>query len=88
MKGMILLITPSVRGQECAGAVQAATGLPTQVACSLQEAASKLRGEEYSAVIIDQFLLEAEPDESDQMLQHLGAAIPVYVNLAICGIER
>ena len=33
-------------------------------------------------------MLEAEPDDSDQMLQHLGAAIPVYVNFAICGIER
>jgi hypothetical protein len=75
-------------GQECAGAVQAATGLPTQAASSLQEAASKLGGEEYSAVIIDQFLLEAEPDDSDQMLQHLGAAIPDYVNFAISGIER
>jgi hypothetical protein len=88
MKGMILLITPSVRSQECAQAVQAVTGVTTHVAASLPEAASKLRGEEYSAVIIDQFLLEAEPDDSDQMLQHLGAAIPVYVNFAISGIER
>lgn len=88
MRGMILVITPSVRGQECAGAVQAATGLPTQAASSLQEAASKLRDEEYSAVIIDEFLLEAEPEDSDPMLQHLGTAIPLYVNFAISGMER
>jgi len=69
MRGMILVIAPSVRGQQCAGAAQAATGLPTQAAPSLQEAARKLRGDEYAAVIIDQFLLEAEPDDSDQMLQ-------------------
>jgi DNA-binding NtrC family response regulator len=86
--GMILLITPSVRSQECAQAVQAATGHPTHAAPSVQEAASKLREQEYSAVIIDQFLLEAEPDQSEQMLQHLGTAIPVYVNFAISGIER
>ena len=33
-----------------------------------QEAGGKLREQEYSAVIIDQFLLEAEPDGSEQML--------------------
>ena len=88
MKGMILLITPSVRSQECAQAIQAATGRPTHAASTLQEAGSKLREQEYLAVIIDQFLLEAEPDDSDQMLQHLGTAIPVYVNFAISGVER
>jgi hypothetical protein len=85
---MILLITPSARSQECAKAVQTATGRPTYAVSTLQEAVSKLREEEYSAVIIDQFLLEAEPDDSEQMLQHLGMASPVYVNFAICGIER
>jgi hypothetical protein len=88
MEGMILLITPSARSRECAQAVEAATGHPTHVASTLQEAGGKLRSQEYSASIIDQFLLEAEPDESDQMLQHLGTAIPVYVNFAISGIER
>ena len=84
----ILLITPSARSRECAQAVEAATGHATHVALTLQEAGGKLRAQEYSAVIIAQFLLEAEPDESDQMLQHLGTAIPVYVNFAISGIER
>lgn len=84
---MILLITPSARSQECAEAVQSATGHPTEVAATLQQAGSSLRSHEYTAVIVDQFLLEAEPDESDQMLQHLGTAIPVYVNFAISGIE-
>jgi hypothetical protein len=85
---MILLITPSARRQECAQAVAAATRQPTQVVATLQEAVSHLRAQDYSAVVVDQFLLEAEPDESDQMLQHLGGAFPVYVNCAISGVER
>jgi len=56
MKGMILLITPSVRSQECAQAIQAATGQPTHAASTLHEAGSQLREHEYLAVIIDQFL--------------------------------
>ena len=85
---MILLITSSARGQECAQALFAATTLNTQVASTLQAAVAKLREQEYSAVVIDQCLMEAEPDEGEVMLQHLGSAFPVYVNCAISGIER
>jgi len=85
---MILLITPSARGQECAQALLATTTLPTHVASTLHAAVAKLREQEYSAVVIDQCLMEAEPDEGELMLQHLGSAFPVYVNCAISGIER
>lgn len=39
-------------------------------------------------MVVDQFLLEAEPDASDQMLQQLGGAFPVYVDCAVSGVER
>lgn len=85
---MILLITPSSRGQECAQALFTTTNHPTDVASTLHAAVSKLRHQEYAAVVIDQFVLEVEPDEGEQMLQHLGTAFPVYVNCAISGVER
>jgi hypothetical protein len=85
---MILLIRPSARGQECAQALLAKTTLPTQVAPTLQVAVARLREQEFSTVVIDQCLIEAEPDESELILQHLGAAFPAYVNCAISGIER
>ena len=85
---MILLITSSARGQECADALNAATGRDVHWAHTLQEAASRLREQTYSAAVIDQFLLETEPQESDQMIEHLGTAFPVYVNFAISGMDR
>ena len=85
---MILFITPSARSRECVQPLEAATGHPTQVAPTLQAAVGNLRAQDYSAVVVDQVFLEAEPDESDQMLQHLGGAVPVYVNCAISGVER
>jgi hypothetical protein len=88
MKDMILLITPSARIQECAHSLQSGTGCAVDIAVTLQQAGSRLREREYAVVIIDQFLVEAEPDESDQILQHLETAIPVYVNFAISGIDR
>jgi hypothetical protein len=85
---MILVITPTARGQECANALQLATGRQAHWAQDLQEAVARLREETYSAAVIDQFLLETEPLESDQMIEHLGTAFPVYLNFAVTGMDR
>ncbi len=85
---MILLITPQALGPEFASALHAATSQETHSAKNLQEAATRLREQTYSAVVIDQFLLETEPEESDQMIEHLGTAYPVYINFAVTGMER
>ena len=85
---MILLITPSARVQDCSQALQEATAEPTEVAATLQQATMQLREKEYSAIVMDQSLLEVEPEESDLLLQHLGTAIPIYVNFGISGINR
>jgi hypothetical protein len=85
---MILLITASSTGSECAESVHATTGQETHWAKSLQEAATRLREQTYSAAVIDQFLLETEPEESEQMMDHLGTAFPVYINFAVTGMER
>src|SRR5258708_22593592 len=55
---------------------------------TLQQGVSRLREQAYLAVVIDQFLIENEPAESDQMLQHLGTAFPVYLSFAVSGMER
>jgi hypothetical protein len=47
-----------------------------------------VRAQEYTAVAIDQAFLDAEPDESEVVLQHIGTAIPVYVNFAISALPR
>jgi len=85
---MILLITPQSRGPEFADALYGATTQETQWAKNLQEAAMRLREQTYSVAVIDQFLLETEPDESDQVLEHLATAYPVYVNFALTGMDR
>jgi hypothetical protein len=66
----------------------AETSQETQWAQSLQAAATRLREETYAVAVIDQLLLETEPEESDQMIEHLGHAFPVYINFAVTGMER
>ena len=85
---MILLITPSAIGPQCAESLFAATGQETHWAQTLQQAATRLREQIYAAAVIDQFLVETEPEESDQMIAHLGCAYPVYLNFAVTGMER
>jgi hypothetical protein len=85
---MILLITSSATGPQCAESLYASTSQETVWAKTLQEGVTRLREQTYTAAIIDQFLLETEPEESDQMIEHLGAAFPVYVNFGVTGMER
>ena len=58
---MILLITPSATGPQCAESLYAATGQETHWAQSLQEAATRLREQTFSAAIIDQFFSRRSP---------------------------
>ncbi len=85
---MILIITSSARGQECADALSTATGEPAEWAHDLQQAATCLREHTYSVTVIDQFLVDSEPEESDHVAEHLGTAFPVYVNFGIAGVPR
>jgi len=85
---MILLVTSTARAGECAAALHNATGEVVAIAETLARATALLRAEDYRAVVLDQYLVETEPNESGTTIEHLGTAIPVQVNLAICGMDR
>jgi hypothetical protein len=85
---MILLVTPSERASECGAAINAATGEQVAIAQSLAGATTLLRIESYRVVVLDQYLLEAEPNDARTAIEHLDTAIPLQVNLAIVGMER
>jgi hypothetical protein len=86
--GMILLITCIAKAQECAQALQEATHEPVVVCAALREAVVELKEKEFSAVVFDLLLMDAQPEESETVLKVLGSAVPVYVNFAIAGTER
>ena len=85
---MILLIWSSDRAQDCARAIERAFQRPVRVVSDLQEACEHLQSEEYSAVLVDQWITEAEPGQADFLFHHLGTAAPVFVNFGISGVER
>jgi len=85
---MILLVTSSAKAQACAEAIQRATTETAQITTTFRRAATMLRAQEYSAVVIDESLLEREPAESETVMQHIGMAVPIHINFAISGIDR
>ena len=85
---MVLLITPIARSTECAAALKEATGEPVVVAANLLEATALLRAQSFRAAVFDHRQIECEPQETEVAFAHLGDAIPIEVNLSICGAER
>jgi len=85
---MILLTTSLAKVQDCAKALEEVASEPVQVAATLREAVAQLQAHEFSAVVLDQLLLDTEPDDIETIFKHMGTAVPVYSNFAISGIER
>ena len=85
---MILLISPHAAVRECAALLSQNFGEATDAVESLDQATSRLRAQEYSTVIFDQALVESEPNDTDASLQHLGTAIPVFINFGISNVTR
>jgi len=85
---MILLVTASKRGVECATVLQQVLAEPVQLADNLRRATSILRNEEFGAVVLDDAMVDANPDAVDILLNTSGMAVPVYVNLALSNSAR
>ncbi len=85
---MILLITPSRRGPECATLLEKAIRKKVQLAPTIKAGLSLLRQGQFSVVVLDENLLQMDPGEIDLLLRRSGTAIPVYINLGTSGPER
>jgi hypothetical protein len=85
---MILVVTPNLTNGECSEALRQSTNEEIVTAASLHEATTLLRTDSYLVVVLDEYLLETESDETRTVMRHFGTAIPLLVNLAISGGTR
>lgn len=85
---MMLLIWSSERAQDCAKSIEHAFQQPVHLVEGLDRACELLKSSTFSAVLLDQWVVEGSPGEVDAVFQHLGNAVPVIVNFAISGIDR
>jgi hypothetical protein len=85
---MILLITSLTKSQDCAKALEEVTSEPVRVSATLSDAVTQLQAQEFSAVVLDQLLLDAEPNEVEAIFKHMGSAVAVHSNFAVSGAAR
>jgi hypothetical protein len=85
---MILLITASANGPECARSLLATAHAKTEVAPDIRTALNRLRENEYTAVVIDESMADASASQLEVVFKHLGTAVPVFVNLGISRKDR
>lgn len=85
---MIVLITGSSRGQECAAAIEGKTHQKTLIATSMAAANEYLQGQEAEAVVIDESFQQVESGIERLVEVHAGTAVPIYVNLSLHGASR
>jgi hypothetical protein len=84
----LLLVTSSLRGQDCMAALRKAFGDQVQGAGTIKVAVSRLRQKEFTAVVLDQNLIDSDPAALETLVRHFGTATPVYINLALHSLER
>ena len=90
---MIFLITASARGEECAVALERATGervsvVPTLRGGNFGSTNSSGLADGARAIVIDEAFIDLRPGVEDELLALAGEAPPIFVNMAISGISR
>ena len=88
MSQTMLLVTSNAVAENCASTIVRQLGLAVEVAQNRRAALTALRRREYSVIVLDEGLVEADPAGAEILWQHAGLAIPVQVNLAISGSNR
>jgi hypothetical protein len=88
MNQHLLLVTNIAGAEECAAVLTRQLGLEVELAASSRAALASLRRREHAVVVLDDNQMGADPAGAEVLWQHSGLAIPVQINLAICGCGR
>ncbi len=84
----VLMITTIAGADSCASSLAAALGVPVDIASSRKLGLSALRRRDYSTVIVDESIAEADPAGTELIWKHSGLAVPLQINFALVGCAR
>ncbi len=85
---MILLVSAMRGAESCAAALREALNETVVLVASARAAVAALRQHSFSALVVEQGLLEADAGAVDALLLHAPMAVPVFVNLGIENADR
>ena len=85
---MVLLITTAKNTAECVAGIERELGEQVELAGTIQQGAARLKAAEFTAMVVDQSLVDMNPAVSEGLWKHAGTAIPVFTNFAISSADR
>lgn len=88
MTQSMLLVTAMSGAENCASTIGRQLGLTVELAQNRRAALVALRRREYSVMVLDESLVEADPAGAEVLWQQAGLAVPIQVNLGISGCNR
>lgn len=88
MDKTVLMITAVENARDYAAMLQQTLDMSVEVAKSWQEALRALPRREYSIVVVDESIAEADSRNADLLWKSTGLAVPLQVNFAITGSSR
>ena len=88
MSRNVLIISTMDGARSCAEVIAAQLETTVELATSKRAGLTALSRGEYAVVVVEQGMVETDPEWADRLWQHGGLAIPVEVNFAISGCAR
>jgi len=84
----VLIISPLADAEGFAAALGSTLGCSVTVATGHRAGLMALRHRDYSVVVVDDCMAEANPAAADLLWQSFGMAVPVQINFAFSGGSR
>jgi hypothetical protein len=84
----VLIISPMADAPRVAETLSSALGCSVDVAPNHRSGLIALRHRDYSVVVVDDCLVEANPASAELLWQNFGMAVPVQINFAFSGGAR
>ena len=84
----VLIISPMAEASQAATALSSALGCTVKLAAGHRAGVTELRHRDYSVVVVDDCMAEANPAATEVLWQSLGMTVPVQVNFALHGGSR
>ncbi len=88
MSQRVLIVSSIEQAEACAETLARNLGLTVEMTATRKSALLALRRREYSIVIVDDGVVEADPAGADLLWKNAGLAVPLQINFAICGSAR
>jgi hypothetical protein len=84
----VLIISPLSEVANFAAPLADTLGCPVEVADTHRAGLAARRRRDYSVVVVDHCMAEANSDNAELLWRNAGMALPMHINFAISGAER